>query len=278
MIDLSKYTNKADLFRFLKDNKATLIAQKKHEIKCADPVCAFAVADREEGEVAKAAAGSVSDLLAKDKISVRSVINTTNLLDSHGDVHIKGLWKKSIKEQKSLYLLQEHKMTFDHIISDEVRASAVRMKWSDLGVDFDGETEALVFDSEVEKVRNPFMFEQYARGYIKNHSVGMRYVQLHLCVNSEEKYYIEEKENWDKYIGEVANKSEAEHQGYFWAVTEAKFVEGSAVPLGSNWITPTQSVKEFIEPPSGTRKDNEPPQSTQKNSIINKLNLLKIER
>jgi hypothetical protein len=273
MTDLSKYTNRGDLFRFLKDNKHQIIGRREREVKCADAVFYRAVHGKEGADKA----GGVSELLLKDRISVRSVINTTNLLDSHGDVHIKGLWKKSLKEQRNLCLLQEHQWSFDHIISDDVKADAVRMTWKELGLDFAGETEALVFESEIEKARNPFMFEQYARGYVKNHSVGMRYVQVSLCVNSDDRYYLEEKDSWDKYIGEVANAEEAEAAGYFWAVTEAKFVEGSAVPLGSNWATPTQSVKEFVGLPEGGCKDIGLPSGAQK-SVFNVFNLLKVQK
>lgn len=250
MIDRSKFQSKEELFKFLKDNEKQLISQKKFEMKKADAVF-YVVHSVNEKDEAEKAADNVQYLLSKDKIIVRVVINTTKLFDSHNDVHIDGLWKKSIKELKSIYHLQEHQMKFDHVISDEVKASTKKMTWKELGIDLEGQTEALIFDSEIEKARNPFMFEQYARGYVKNHSVGMRYVQLFLCVNSDEAYYTSEKANWDKYIDEVANKSEAEAIGYFWAVTEAKLVEGSAVLMGSNWATPTQSVKD-IEPPTGT--------------------------
>jgi hypothetical protein len=37
------------------------------------------------------------------------------------------------------------------------------------------------------------MFNQYAKGYVKEHSVGMRYVKLELAVNSDSKYDAEEK-------------------------------------------------------------------------------------
>ncbi len=65
-----------------------------------------------------------------------------------------------------------------------------------------------------------------------------------------------------------ANKEEAENQGYFWAVKEAKVLEGSAVPIGSNTATPTLEVKN--EPLKDTRQDKEPEQSTlTKDDIIN---------
>lgn len=251
MTDLSKYTDKEELYDFLHRNKSMLISEKKFDVKKADSVDCHVLYYTDPNDVIKAAA-SPEELLRKNTLKVQSVINTTNILDSHGDVHINGLWKKSLREQRSLYLLQEHKMSFDTIISDNVKASAKIMKWSELGFDYKGETEALLFTSEIERDRNEFMFRQYAKGWVKNHSVGMRYVQLFLAINSEESDYKEEKEVWDKYIVNVVNKEEAIEQGFFWAVTEAKVIEGSAVPLGSNRATPTQSVKS-IEPSQDTQ-------------------------
>jgi len=273
---MKEFATKDELFRYLKEHKDDLIAQKKFDMKRADAVSCMASILYEKEEGAEKSIETPETLLLKDVIKVRSIINTTNLLDTHDDCHVKGLWNKSLKEQKSLYLLQEHQMKFDHIISDIVKASAKTMTWKELGFDFEGKTEALIFDSEIEKSRNPYMFDQYARGYVKNHSVGMRYVQLFLCINSDEKFCMGEKSDWDKYIGEVANRAEAEEKGYFWAVTEAKIKEGSAVPVGSNWATPTLSVKEYIEPPQGTRIDTEPPQGTQK-SMFEKLSIYKFK-
>ncbi|KKK49589.1 hypothetical protein LCGC14_3133520, partial [marine sediment metagenome] len=42
--------------------------------------------------------------------------------------------------------------------------------WSELGFDFEGQTQALVFESTIKKERNEFMFKQYAKGFVKNHS------------------------------------------------------------------------------------------------------------
>ena len=36
-------------------------------------------------------------------------VNTTNILDSHGDLHVKGLWNKSVKDQQGKnYLVTDH--------------------------------------------------------------------------------------------------------------------------------------------------------------------------
>lgn len=257
MTDLSKYTTKEELFKFMKDNKSLLIAEKKCSDKHADAVSYIEGYVTEKGDVVKAEPTVSAELLKKDSLRVKVVINTTNLMDSHSDVHMKGIWKKTVKEQKTTYLLQEHQMKFENVITDTVKASVKEFAWSDLGFNFKGTTEALVFDAEISKDRNPFMFEQYAKGYVKEHSVGMRYVNLEMCVDSDEKYYQEEKAAWDKYYPEIANKEEADSRGYFWAVTEAKMVEGSAVVKGSNYATPTISVKEITEPVEATQQDNE---------------------
>jgi hypothetical protein len=160
-------------------------------------------------------------------------------------------------------LLQEHEMRFDKVISDQVKATAETRTFKELGFgQLKGETQALVFDSTISKDVNPYMFGLYAKGMVKNHSVGMRYVKIDLAVNSDENDYKAEKKVWDKYIDQVANTKDVENQGYFWAVTEAKVIEGSAVLMGSNRVTPTESVEsKDIEPLQGTQ--TEPLEDTQ---------------
>jgi len=242
MIDYSKYNTKEELIDYLVQNKSALMAVKKSEIKQADAVSFFVPIINEKNEEIKAEPKTAEALLKQDVIRVKVVINTTNLMDSHDDVHMKGTFKQSVKQQKAFLHLQEHQSKFDKIISDTSKGSLKTIKWYDLGYEFEGETEALVFESDIEKARNPFMFEQYAKGYVKNHSVGMQYIKLEFAANDSR--YPTEKAVWDKYIQEVANKEQAEARGYFWAVTEAKVIEGSAVVRGSNWATPTISTKE----------------------------------
>jgi hypothetical protein len=104
--------------------------------------------------------------------------------------------------------------------------------------------EVLIYEAEVKKSRNPFMFEQYSKGHVLNHSVGMRYVKLHFCYNNDAPEYTTDKENFDKYHPLILNKEDV--QDYFWAVTEAKNIEGSSVVKGSNFLTPVLSTQ-FID-------------------------------
>jgi len=258
------FNTKAELFKFVKDNKSLLITEKKSQLKKADAISFVVPVSTPSGDAVKSESFGQVDL---ETIKAEVVINTTNILDSHGDVHMKGIWSKSLKEKKTLYLLQEHEMKFEKVITDELKASVKSYSWSDLGFsEFKGSTEALVFDATINSDRNEYMFEQYFKGRVKQHSVGMQYVNLYLCIDSDEKYYKEEKANWDKYINEVVNKQDAIDLGMFWAVTEAKIIEGSAVLRGSNYATPTLSVTttQDIEADTVTSSKDEPPKSTQK--------------
>lgn len=251
------------LYDFLTANKSSLIAQKKFEVKRGDPFFYSGSVENDKGKVIKANAPLDEN---RSDINVTSVINTTYWLDSHSDVHIDGLWKRSLFNTKEFYLLQEHAMTFKGIITDQVKAYTKKIAWRTLGVDFDGYTEALIFESSISKDRNTFMFEEYRKGRVKNHSVGMRYGKIELAINDED--YKDEFATWGKYIDYIANKDSAMEQGYFWAVTEAKVVEGSAVPIGSNTITPTLSAKN-IDSSSDTQ-----PRPAKSTRVLDELNNL----
>lgn len=255
MLKIPSFKTKKELFDFLVENKRTLINQKMGAIKHAD---AFSCSDLVE-ELPIKAQKSIHesiDLSEKDEFTVRAIINTTNIMDSHKDVHLKGLWSKSLKENKRIMHIQEHESSkFSSIIADgdDLRAFTKTYSWKDLGYEAKGETQALVFVSKIKKSRNPYMHQQYAKGYVNNHSVGMRYVKMALAINDES---YEEYKVWQKYIEEVVNKDEAERVGYFYAVQEAKVIEGSAVPVGSNQITPTLSMK-GLEPLQNTQNQTE---------------------
>jgi len=231
---IPNFATKEELFTYLKENKDDLVYQKKSAVKYADAVGlgATIIADP---FVEK------SDTFNEKEVKIRAIINTTNVRDSHGDVHVKGIWNKTVKENKRMKHIQEHKMEFDKIIADkgDLEVSVKEFSWKDLGVDAEGKTEALVFDSTIKQERNGFMFRQYKEGNVDNHSVGMQYVKMELAMNSKADVDKEEKAVWDKHFPDVLNKEETESKGFFWAVSEAKAIEGSAVPIGSNTITPT---------------------------------------
>jgi hypothetical protein len=263
-----EFATKKELFKFLAENKDKLIAQKKAVIKKEDcgVILAPTIVIDPKHKAIKTVNGIV-DPVNLTSLKVVCIINTTNFLDSHMDVHLPGLWNKSLTDNKNIMHLQEHDMEFDKIIADgvDLKAYAKPFKWSELGYSYPGETEALVFESNILRKRNEFMLNQYANGWVKNHSVGMYYVKMDMAINDEEmpNYY----EAWKKYYPQIVNPEIADERGYFWYVLEAKCSEGSAVPIGSNTTTPTLTVGKNIKgekPSDDTSNPSEPEKSTQK--------------
>jgi len=255
-----EFSTKEDLFKALVSNKKELISIKKSATKNADAV-SFGYLDTSV-KIDTNKEDVQGQMQNPEQLNVKVVINTTNFLDSHGDVHVKGIWNKSVKDNDSFLHLQEHEREFDKVITDSAKGYVQSMSWKKLGLPYDGTTEALIFESTIDKKRNEFMLNQYANGWVKNHSVGMRYVQLELAINTEAEYDKEYKALWDEYYPLIANKEVADERGFFWVVKEAKIIEGSAVVMGSNSATPTLENKDFEADLNDTSKD-EPSIDTQ---------------
>jgi len=255
------FANEDDLHKAIIANKSQIVSLKKDAIKFTDGFeCSFADVDTVKNIIIK---GNEAILDNPTEIKVRIAGNTTRLLDGHRDVHIDGLWKRTLKSSDQKMHLQEHVRRFDAVISDKAKVYAKTMSWKDLGAPYEGETQVLLADSLVTSSRNAYMFEQYKNGWVNNHSVGMQYVDIKVCINSKEKWAEEEKANWDKYYPLIANKEDAENITYFYAVLEAKLVEISAVLFGSNFITPTLDNNLKSEQSLSEEDKNDSPQGTQ---------------
>lgn len=252
MIQIPTFASKDALFKWLVANKSALITQKKSIKKDADSISYHVPLLVDRGNVTEAIKADLNTIPPEaTQIKVRAIINTTKIMDSHSDVHIDGLWTKSLKETKDNYLVNEHEFCFAGIISDQVKAFTMQISWLELGFNYPGFTQALVYDAVIDKTQTSdpssidglTMFDRYRLGKVKQHSVGMRYVKIDMGIDSE--MYPTEKAIWDKYINMIVNIDDVKAQGYFWAVTEAKNIEGSAVVRGSNFATPTQSVQQL---------------------------------
>ena len=233
-----EFKTKTELFAALKKHKAIILDSKK-SIKYSQST--------------KAAINTLLDQSTTKAIEVKEnhslhVINTTNLLDSHNDLHVDGLWNKSIKEQKGkIYFLADHSMSVGSVIAypKDVGMRLITSTWKDLGYDYNGNTQSLVFDVSTDKVRH-----SEAKHIIENkieieHSIRMSYVKIDLAINSDSEEDEAEKELWDKYYPVIANKEEADERGYMWIVKEARIhEEGSMVLRGSNHATPMLNTKE----------------------------------
>lgn len=115
--------------------------------------------------------------------------------------------------------------------------------------------------------------KKYVKGKVKNHSAGLRYVDVEFAINSAADWAKEEKAVWDKYYPDIVNKEDVDERGYFLAVKEQKIIENSAVLKGSNPATPTISV-ELVNSDTSTKQDSPigTPKTDEQKAIIN-LNL-----
>jgi len=266
MIDKSRFTSKKELFKYLIANKKDLIDVKKSIIKHCNPINSIEV----DGITSKALETNHKDDLSSGVIKRTIIGNTYNWLDSHDDVHVKGIFSKSIKERKNkVRHYHDHINQLSAQVGKFTDVYEKDVKWSDLGVNKVGTTTVLMADSDILERMNKNIFLQYANKEIDQHSVGMYYVKIEMAVNDAE--YKEEKAVYDAYVDLIANKEKAEEQGYFFVVKEAKLIEISAVPEGSNEITPTIDNK--VNPSKDNLDKSDPSEDSHKvnNNKLKKL-------
>jgi len=260
-IDVSKYQDKKELFKFLVENKAELISLSKAHVKYADSISIenISITNKDYNY-------DNEDDLSSGSIKRVIVGNTYNWMDSHDDVHMDGLFTKSVSENKQKIMhLHDHLYQLTAKVGKPLDIFEQKLNWTDLGINKSGVTTALLMKSDIRKLYNEFIFDQYLTKQINQHSVGMQYVKIFLAVNDPE--YKEEYATWNNYISRVANSEKAFEKGYFWAVTEAKLIEISAVIAGSNELTPT------FEPSISTPKE---PLDTKKSGIEYFINNFKL--
>lgn len=250
-----------DLCKFLVANKAALIAQKKSmPIKYADAVSySPALYVKNSEGVVKSIAEDIADNV--ESIRVKVVANAAYWCDSHMDVLLPNCWAKSIKERKGLIPhLHDHIHRLDAEIGDVKNIYSQEVSLFDLGLNQEGSTQALIFETEVVKSYNEKVFNKYKTRRIKQHSIGLNYVSIELAVYDEESE--KEFDFWNKHFEKVINKEFVLSQGYFWVIPEIKLLENSAVLFGSNELTPTLEVsdKSTVEQPSeDTEEQPQPP-------------------
>jgi hypothetical protein len=208
-----------------------------------------------------------------DKDFYYFVVNSSNILDSHGDMHVKGNWDKTVKEQqKKTYLVFDHQLKRSEIIAmkEDIEMLTLEIPFSLIGKNYDGNTYALVYKVHKDKIRNKEAKELLESNYSFEASVRMRYIKIDLAMDSSLKENAKEKENFDKYFNEIANKEDFETITHFWIVKEAKNEqESSLVMFGSN--PATGLINENKEADTITSSKDEPLQDTQDTQASNNV-------
>lgn len=270
-----EFETKEELFSELRKYHKDIIAQKKAQV--------FKSCEKGLGLTARPIDSSKIYTTIKESFADDSfyyiAVNSTKILDSHGDLHLDGIWNRTVKDQQGKnYLVADHKLELDKTIvkKEHVEMFTAKMPFSILGMPYDGETEVLIYKVRKDKVINKAAKEWLDSGDAIEASVRMQYIKIFFAVNSDAKEDIEFKANFDKYYPEIANKDEfSEEIIYFWPVKEAaNKYESSLVLFGSNSATGQITVETKDEPLQGTQED-EPSLDTQIEIIKNFRKTLK---
>jgi len=244
-----EFADKNDFMKFLSTNKKEFVQLKKKDVKTHQNK----IIESDNKKMYTPIKPKIE--VTTDHIKVIAVINTTNLIDSHLDLHLPKIWDNNLRFHPEKIQLQEHKMVFENVLSYKAKAYTKNYTFNQLGFDSDIKTQALIHEFNFKQNDNPLMFKNYVEGNVTNHSVGMQYVGLSLAYNDpdDEKEYNYFQENKAK----AANPEVAEEYGYFWVVGEAKDREGSAGVLGSNFVTPTLEVTDYVISQESARKQSQ---------------------
>ena len=263
------FKDKKELFFAMKDNEETIIGLKKSKVYksiekgqgiCNIPVLPKTLTNKENFE------GGF----------IYPAINSTHWLDSHQDVHIKGCYKRTVKEQQGrVYYIDTHLKGLTNIITrkNNIEMFYDDVDWRLLGKDIKGSTEALFFKMAEENVKAEYLQLIKEDKELQN-SLAMVYKNLSMAIDTKDPALKENKETFDEYIETIANKEQAIQDGIFFAVKELGIMgEGSLCPVvgGSNSATSVIQI-ENKESEKSTQKQEEAEKSLQKKLIINILN------
>ena len=265
-----RFSNKQDMFKALKENKQEIISLKLKSIqKSADKGLGIKVKSVDVTKLVHTTKGIITD----DNYYYIAV-NTTRVLDSHSDLHMDGIWNKTVKEQQGKnYLVLDHDLSVSSVVAkkENVEMFIAEIPFSSIGKSYEGNTQALIYKIAKGDIINPLAKDWLESGSDIEASVRMQYVKMDLAMNSEDADDVEELKNYNDNVSSIANKSEFAELDYFWIVTEAKNIgESSLVLNGSNSAT---GVIEDIEPSIDTQK-GEPSNDTQIDYeyLINNIN------
>jgi hypothetical protein len=236
----------------LVEHKKDLIMEKKSMIKHTDVVVKSAARLEINKDGTTKAAESPAPNSSADSVRVQVVANTAWYFDSQYDVIMPDSAKKSMIPH-----LTGHVHQIEAKVGEVVNIFYQDIPLKELGWNSTGTTQALIFETDIYKSYNEKIFNQYNKGRINQHSIGLYYVELSLAINDEENE--KEFDYWNKYIGNIINRAEAEEVGFMWLVKEYKLLENSCVLFGSNILTPTLDAKDTDDPPPLSTEVPPPP-------------------
>lgn len=231
------YSTKEELFKDLKDNLDFIIDAKKSKIQKS---CEKGVSVTCKSLDLLKFTDQLKGIKIDDNFYYIAV-NSTKILDSHDDLHLDGIWNKSIQEQQGKnYLVTDHELEINNVIvrKEHIEMFVAKVPFSLIGKDYEGDTQVLIYKVPKVQVKNPVVKDWLDSGDDIEASVRMQYVTFVLCMDSNHPDDATFKSNYEQYYPLIANKSDFEYIYYFFAIKEAKNVrESSLVVFGSNSAT-----------------------------------------
>ncbi len=271
IVHIPEFATKAEMFEYLRKNADKIIAQKKAFQTTSDDLefgysISTPVKTEKPAGANKEAGTTEDDDIVDGELPVDIIANMSGWCDSHMDVMIKDNWNKSINDvsasgQKLIYHLKDHgehyQYTLGAIIGKDPTLYTKNIDLSRFAFTSDiKKAQALMMSSTVCKDYDDKAYFLYRDKQVKQHSIGLQYIKIYLCIDSTEEEDAMYKENWDKYYPQVINKDKVDSKGYFWAVTESRILEVSAVLFGSNELTIVDSTgKSTPFQPSGDTEE-----------------------
>jgi|ERR1700744_45747 len=261
-----EFASQEEMFLALKANEAKIIGLKKAQTykSCEKGQIAFLNLD-----ISRIESQIKADFEIKDD-HIYPVISTTRFMDSHKDVHFDNCFAKTVPEQQGkVHYALDHKLQFDTIAAwpKDVSMFISPLDWSMVGKNYFGKTEALIFAIKKSNVRPDVLDAIENRKADFENSIRMGYDKIKLGINSTNKDLKENKDYFDRRINEIANRDQAEKDGYFWGVEELRIhKEGSLVVAGGS-----NSATGIIinDPSKGSQYNNEP--NPQDSSTVSKI-------
>lgn len=240
--NLNDFSGKPEFFDYLQENKKSIIdfkmSKPRYDAKDSLNVSPMSKSFK---PISTPIISLTDDV---DRLQIKVVANTSMFIDNHLDMLAKNGAKDSILSRMGIIpQLHDHIHQLGAQIGQVTKIAYEYISLRDLGWNADGKANCLVFYFDAVRSLNESVFKQYANGQIKQHSIGLMYEKLVMCVNSDKEWWKEEKSNFDHYYKLAINTERADKNGVFWYVEKWGLLENSAVLFGSNELTPTLEVK-----------------------------------
>lgn len=247
-VAIPKHATKAEAYAYLRANEKQIIAQKK-SLPIKSDVMEWGCLPVNTKSTIK----EDGSPLGVDEIEVNVIANLSGWCDSYMDVMIKDNWNKTITDKAITYHLKNHDYATDSIVGKDPNFYTKMFDLSYFALNSDvTRAQALMQRSIVPKEYDHKTYLLYRDNQIKQHSIGLRYIQIVLCLDSELDEDKDYKKMWDKYYPIVINKDKVDLYGYFFAVIESQILENSCVLFGANkntgvYSTSSKAADEALE-------------------------------